>query len=185
MVRRRRSYISLEPQACRKAGLGASRRENCRHPRGRARVGTLLQDAHLLLAIPKKSEETTMQVIYPRCAGLDVHQKTVVVTIMMTEQDGTVQRKQQSFSTMTADLLALDDWLRQHQVEVIALESTGIYWRPVYSILEEGRTVILVNARHMKAVPGRKTDLKDSEWIADLLRHGLLRASFIPPRPIP
>ncbi len=125
-----------------------------------------------------------MQVIYPRCAGLDVHQKTVVVTIMMTEQDGTVQRKQQSFSTMTADLLALDDWLRQHQVEVIALESTGIYWRPVYSILEEGRTVILVNARHMKAVPGRKTDLKDSEWIADLLRHGLLRASFIPPRPI-
>ena len=143
-----------------------------------------MQDAHLLLAIPKKSEETTMQVIYPRCAGLDVHQKTVVVTIMMTEQDGTVQRKQQSFSTMTADLLALDDWLRQHQVEVIALESTGIYWRPVYSILEEGRTVILVNARHMKAVPGRKTDLKDSEWIADLLRHGLLRASFIPPRPI-
>ncbi len=125
-----------------------------------------------------------MQVIYPRCAGLDVHQKTVVVTAMITQEEGTVQREQQTFLTMTADLLALDDWLRQRQIEVIALESTGIYWRPVYTILEEGRTVILVNARHMKAVPGRKTDLKDSEWIADLLRHGLLRASFIPPRPI-
>jgi transposase len=125
-----------------------------------------------------------MQVLYPRCAGLDVHQKTVVVTVMITQEDGTVQRERRTFSTMTADLLALDDWLRQHQVDVIALESTGVYWRPVYNLLEEGRTVILVNARHMKAVPGRKTDMKDSEWIADLLRHGLLQASFIPPEPI-
>lgn len=124
-----------------------------------------------------------MQVIYPRCAGLDVHQKTVVVTAMITREDGTVLREQQVFSTMTADLLVLDDWLRQRQIAVIALESTGVYWRPIYNILEVDRTVILVNARHMKAVPGRKTDLKDSEWIADLLRHGLLRASFIPPRP--
>ena len=125
-----------------------------------------------------------MQVIHPRCAGMDVHQKTVVVTAMVTQQDGMVQRERQTFSTMTADLLVLDDWLRQRQIEVIALESTGIYWRPVFTILEEGRTVILVNARHMKAVPGRKTDIKDSEWIADLLRHGLLQASFIPPEPI-
>ena len=131
-----------------------------------------------------ESEEETMQVIHPRCAGMDVHQKTVVVTAMVTQQDGTVQRERQTFSTMTADLLVLDDWLRQRQIEVIALESTGIYWRPVFTILEEGRTVILVNARHMKAVPGRKTDIKDSEWIADLLRHGLLQASFIPPEPI-
>jgi transposase len=99
-----------------------------------------------------------MQVIYPRCAGLDVHQKTVVVTVMTTQDDGAVQREQQTFSTMTTDLLTLDDWLRQRQIEVIALESTGVYWRPVYSILEEGRTVVLVNACHMKAVPGRKTD---------------------------
>src|SRR5262249_35829528 len=106
------------------------------------------------------------------------------VTIMITQDDGAVQREQRTFSTMTADLLTLDDWLRKHQIEVLALESTGVYWRPVYTILEEGRSVILVNARHMKAVPGRKTDLKDSEWIADLLRHGLLQASFIPPRPI-
>ena len=125
-----------------------------------------------------------MQVIHPRCAGMDVHQKTVVVTAMVTQQDGTVQRERQTFLTMTADLLVLDDWLRQRQIEVIALERTGIYWRPVFTILEEGRTVILVNARHMKAVPGRKTDIKDSEWIADLLRHGLLQASFIPPEPI-
>jgi len=131
-----------------------------------------------------QSEEETMQVIHPRCAGLDVHQKTVVVTSMITQQDGTVQRERQTFSTMTADLLVLDDWLRQRQIEIIALESTGVYWRPVFTILEEGRTVILVNARHMKAVPGRKTDIKDSEWIADLLRHGLLQASFIPPEPI-
>src|SRR5260221_10175012 len=74
---------------------------------------------------------------------------------------------------MTADLLALDDWLRQHRVEVIAMESTGVYWRPVFNLLEEGRTIILVNAQHMKAVPGRKTDVKDAEWLADLLRHGL------------
>ena len=125
-----------------------------------------------------------MQVIYPRCAGLDVHEKTVVTTAMITAEDGTVQKQQRTFRTMTADLLALDDWLEQQQIQVIAMESTGIYWRPVFNILEAGRIVILVNARHMKAVPGRKTDVKDSEWIADLLRHGLLHASFIPPQPI-
>lgn len=125
-----------------------------------------------------------MQVIYPRCAGLDVHEKTVVATAMLTQEDGKVQQMQRTFRTMTADLLALNDWLDQHQIQVVAMESTGIYWRPVFNILEEGRTIILVNARHMKAVPGRKTDAKDSEWIADLLRHGLLQASFIPPQPI-
>src|SRR6266849_7931375 len=125
-----------------------------------------------------------MQVIYPRCAGLDVHEKTVVATAMLTQDDGKVQQMQRTFRTMTADLLALNDWLDQHQIQVVAMESTGIYWRPVFTILEEGRTIILVNARHMKAVPGRKTDVKDSAWIADLLRHGLLQASFIPPQPI-
>src|SRR5579859_2869828 len=125
-----------------------------------------------------------MQVIYPRCAGLDVHEKTVVATAMITQDDGKVQQMQRTFRTMTADLLALSDWLDQQQIPVVAMESTGVYWRPIFTILEEGRTVILVNARHMKAVPGRKTDIKDSEWIADLLRHGLLQASFIPPEPI-
>ncbi len=85
---------------------------------------------------------------------------------------------------MTAGLLALSDWLESLAVTVIAMESTGIYWRPVFNLLEEGRSVILVNAQHMKAIPGRKTDIKDSEWLADLLRHGLLKASFIPPAPV-
>jgi transposase len=125
-----------------------------------------------------------MQVVYNRCCGLDVHKKSVVACILITAPDGTVQRTVRTFSTMTADLLALDDWLRQLDVVTVGLESSGIYWRPVYQLLEEGRTMILVNPRHMKAVPGRKTDVKDSEWIADLLRHGLLQASFIPPKPI-
>lgn len=125
-----------------------------------------------------------MQVIHPRCAAIDVHKKTAVTTSMLTQPDGTVQKRTRTFATMTADLLALDDWLKQQGIEVIALESTGIYWHPIYNILEEGRTVILVNPQHMKAVPGRKTDIKDSEWLADLLRHGLLQPSFIPPKPI-
>jgi len=125
-----------------------------------------------------------MQVEYERCAGIDLHKKTAVTTIMMTHPDGRVEEHTRTFSTMTSDLLALDDWLRAHHVEIVAMESTGIYWRPVFNILEEGRTIILVNAQHMKAVPGRKTDVKDSQWLADLLRHGLLSASFIPPAPI-
>jgi transposase len=125
-----------------------------------------------------------MQVIYERCAAIDVHQKTAVTTTMITQPDGRVQQQTRTFATMTRDLLALDDWLRAQQITVIAMESTGVYWHPIFNILEEGRTIILVNAQHMKAVPGRKTDVKDSEWLADLLRHGLLKASFIPPKPI-
>jgi transposase len=126
-----------------------------------------------------------MQVVYPRSAGLDVHQKTVVACVLLTDPDGTVTRHLATFGTMTADLLALHDWLARLGVTHIALESTGVYWRPVFNLLEgDGRTLILVNPQHMRAVPGRKTDLKDAEWLADLLRHGLLKASFIPPAPI-
>ena len=125
-----------------------------------------------------------MQVIHECCAALDVHKKTVVTTIMLTQADGSVQQYTRTFTTMTADLLALNDWLSSHNVGVIALESTGVFWRPVFNVLEEGRQVLLVNAQHMKAVPGRKTDVKDSQWLADLLRHGLLKASFIPPKPV-
>jgi transposase len=125
-----------------------------------------------------------MQVEYQRCAGIDLHKKTAVTTIISTQPDGTVETQTRTFSTMTSDLLALDDWLRAHHVEIVAMEATGIYWRPVFNILEEGREIMLVNAQHMKAVPGKKTDVKDSQWIADLLRHGLLSASFIPPVPI-
>lgn len=89
-----------------------------------------------------------------------------------------------SGSTMTADLLACVDWLESLQIEMVAMESTGVFWKPLFNLLEAHLPVMLVNAQHMKAVPGRKTDVKDSEWIADLLRHGLLKASFIPPQPI-
>lgn len=126
-----------------------------------------------------------MQVVHARCCGLDVHKKTVVACVLLTHEDGSVQRHARTFSTMTAELLALSDWLRGWGVTHVALESTGVYWWPVFNILEdEARTIVLVNAQHIKAVPGRKTDIKDSEWLADLLRHGLVKASFIPPAPI-
>jgi transposase len=125
-----------------------------------------------------------MQVVYERCAGLDVHKKTVVVCVMLTAPTGKVQQQLRTFATTTTDLLALADWLTAQQVTHVSIESTGVYWRPVFNILEAVCTVILVNAQHIKAVPGRKTDVRDSEWLADLLRHGLLKASFIPPQPI-
>ena len=125
-----------------------------------------------------------MQVLYPRCAGLDIHKKTVVACVVLTDPDGSDHRFVRTFGTMTADLLALGDWLDLHAVTHVAMESTGVLWRPVFTVLEEGRTLILVNAQHLQAVPGRKTDVKDSEWLADLLRHGLLKASFVPPPPV-
>ena len=125
-----------------------------------------------------------MQVIYKRCAGADVHKKTVVVCVLITREDGSVEKHLRTFSTMTADLLALDEWLRGLQVEHVVMESTGVFWHPVYNLLEEGRQILLVNPQHMRAVPGHKTDVKDAEWLADLHRHGLLKASFIPPQPI-
>src|SRR5215469_10346577 len=125
-----------------------------------------------------------MHVLSPRCCGLDMHKTTVVACVLLTDPDGSSHRFVRTCGTMTADLLALGDWLEFHAVTQVARESTGVLWRPVFNVLEEGRTLILVNAQHTKAVPGRKTDVKDSEWLADLLRHGLLRASFVPPQPI-
>jgi len=125
-----------------------------------------------------------MQVVHARCAGLDVHKRTVVACVLLTQPEGTVERDVRTFGTMTADLLALADWLAARKITHVAMESTGVFWRPVFNLLEEGRTVVLVNPQHMKAVPGRKTDVKDAEWLADLLRHGLLTSSFIPPQPI-
>lgn len=126
-----------------------------------------------------------MQVLHPRCCGLDVHKRTVVACVLLTADDGTVQRKVRTFGTMTADLLALADWLQRLHITHVAMESSGVYWWPVFNIIEdEERTLVVVNPQHMKAVPGQKTDVKDSEWLADLLRHGLLRPSFIPPAPV-
>ena len=124
-----------------------------------------------------------MQVVHVRCAGLDVHKASVVACVMITAGDGRVQRETRSFGTTTPDFLALGDWLKAQSVTHAAMESTGSYWKPVYNLLEGEMELLVVNAQHMKAVPGRKTDVKDAEWIADLLRHGLLRGSFIPPKP--
>jgi transposase len=124
-----------------------------------------------------------MEVIYKRCCGLDVH-KEIVVACLLIREGGKVVKEIRTFLTMTVDLVVLHDWLKAHQVTHVAMESTGIYWRPVFNLLEEDFTVLLVNAAHIKTVPGRKTDVKDCEWIADLLSHGLLRGSFIPPEPI-
>ena len=117
-----------------------------------------------------------MRVLYRCCCGLDVHAKTVVACLI---KEG--KKEVRTFSTMTDDLLALSDWLAESGCTHVAVESTGVYWKPVFNLLEGAFEVVLVNARHVKAVPGRKTDVRDCEWLADLLRHGLLRPSFIPP----
>lgn len=124
-----------------------------------------------------------MEITYTHCAGLDVHKKTVVVCCLTPAPDGKPQSETRTFSTMTADLLRLADWLTSQGITHVAIEATGEFWKPVYAILETLFTVLVVNAQHIKNVPGRKTDVKDAEWLADLLRHGLLRASFIPPLP--
>jgi transposase len=124
-----------------------------------------------------------MEVTYSHCAGLDVHKKTVVACTLVPGEEGQLVKEVRTFSTMTGDLLKMGDWLTQKGVTHVAMESTGEYWKPVYNLLEDGFTLLVVNAQHIKNVPGRKTDVKDAEWIADLLRHGLVRSSFIPPLP--
>ena len=124
-----------------------------------------------------------MEVIYERCAGLDVHKKTVVACRVHSKERGRKAQETRSFGTTTAELLGLLDWLMEWECSHVAMESTGEYWKPVYNILEGEVEILLVNARDIKAVPGRKTDVGDAEWITELLRHGLLRASFVPPKP--
>jgi transposase len=126
-----------------------------------------------------------MDAIYPCVAGLDVHKKTVVACVRRLDGKGRVSRQVKTFGTMTRDLLDLGDWLSRHVVTHVAMESTGVYWKPVFHLLEGRFTeILLVNAQHIKNVPGRKTDVKDCEWIAQLLQCGLLRGSFVPPAEI-
>jgi transposase len=125
-----------------------------------------------------------MDVLYRCCAGADVHKRTVVVCIRRVEPDGRVTVQVRTFFTTTAGLLERADWLAAAGVTHLAIESTGVYWKPVFNILEGQLEVLLVNARHVKNVPGRKTDVKDAEWLAQLLAHGLLRPSLIPPPPV-
>jgi transposase len=124
-----------------------------------------------------------MDVIYSRCCGLDVHKREIVACVVTTAPDGTAHKAVRVFGTMTPDILALADWLATQEVSHVAMESTGVYWKPIWNLLEEQFALFLVNARHVKAVPGRKTDVRDCEWLAELLRHGLLRGSFVPDRP--
>lgn len=125
-----------------------------------------------------------MDVIVERCAGLDVHQATVTACLRLPGPGRERTQVLQTFGSTTPDLLALRDWLAAHQVTHVAMESTGVYWKPVYYALEDGFTLLLVNAAHMANVPGRKTDVTDAAWIAQLLECGLLRGSFVPPAPI-
>lgn len=124
-----------------------------------------------------------MELIYQRCCGIDIHKKTLVACLITPGPAGERHKEIRTFRTMTADLLSLHDWLQAAGCSHVALESTGVYWKPAYNLLEEDFEVLIVNAQHLKAVPGRKTDVRDAEWIADLLQHGLLRASYIPPAP--
>jgi transposase len=124
-----------------------------------------------------------VDVVIERCCGLDVHKRTVVACLITPGSQGRPQKAIRTFGTMTDELLQLADWLMAAGCTHVALESTGVYWKPIWNLLEGQVSLLLVNAQHMKQVPGRKTDAKDCEWIADLLRHGLLKASFVPDRP--
>jgi transposase len=125
-----------------------------------------------------------MEQLIERCCGLDVHRNTVASCVRVPGPKGKRQQEVRTFGTTTAELLALRDWLEAHGVTHVAMESTGVYWKPVFYVLEEAFTCLLVNAAHIKQVPGRKTDVKDCVWIAQCLECGLLRGSFVPPAPI-
>jgi transposase len=123
-----------------------------------------------------------MEVVHERCCGLDIHKKLIVACTIVFDGRGQPRKQVRSFGAMSDDLERLSNWLAEQGVTHVAMESTASYWKPVYNVLEERFELLLVNAQHLKAVPGRKTDVKDAEWIADLLRHGLLTPSFVPDR---
>lgn len=123
-----------------------------------------------------------MQVLYPRCAGLDVHKDMVMARVRCVSDPPHDEVK--SFCTTTSALLELNDWLSEHGVTHVAMEATGVYCKPIWHLLEGHFELVLANAQHIKNVPGRKTDVNDASWIADLLAHGLIRSSFVPPAPI-
>ena len=125
-----------------------------------------------------------IRIVHPICCGLDVHKESVSACVIFPDDKGEEQCDVKVFGTFTDDLMRLRDWLAAHNCPVVAMESTGVYWRPVHNVLEDSVQVVLVNARDMHNVPGRKTDIGDSRWIAGLLRHGLLKSSFIPPQDV-
>lgn len=123
-----------------------------------------------------------MEIMIACCCGIDVHKKMLVACLRTVNAAGRVTKETRTFSTVTESLLALAAWLSAAGCTHVAMESTGVYWKPLFNVLHDRFEVLIVNAQHMKAVPGRKTDVKDAEWIAELLQHGLLRGSFIPPQ---
>jgi transposase len=125
-----------------------------------------------------------MDVLYERCAGLDVHKDTVVACVRVTAGGGEARREVRTFATTTRGLGELSDWMAEQGCTHVAMEATGVYWKPVWHVLEEGFELVLANAAHIRNVPGRKTDINDATWIADLLAHGLIRGSFVPPAAI-
>jgi len=133
--------------------------------------------------MPELTEIMTMDILFPTCAGLDVH-KATIVACLRTVQDGKAVHEIRNFSTMTSALLELSEWLSANQCTHVAMEATGVYWKPVWHVLESDFELVLANAAHIRNVPGRKSDVNDATWIADLLAHGLIRSSFVPPRPI-
>jgi len=136
------------------------------------------------IAMTKKLDTTFIQVVHPVCCGLDVHKKKISACLITLDEYGQEQYEIEEFGTFTKDLLDMKEWLTKNGCPIIAMESTGVYWRPIHNVLEGFMEVILANARHIKNVPGRKTDISDSKWLAGLLRHGLIRGSFIPPKEI-
>jgi len=120
-----------------------------------------------------------MEILYPRCAGLDIHRDSIVACVRLA--DSRIERHVESFGTTTTELERLSAWLSSYQVTHVAMEATGVYWKPVWAVLVEDFELLLANARHVKTVPGRKTDVNDAVWLADLLAHGLIRPSFVPP----
>ena len=125
-----------------------------------------------------------MELVYERCCALDVHKRQVTACVHVPDRQGKRTELRAEFQTMTPDLLAMRDWLKGLGVSCVAMEATGVYWKPVYYLLEDDFELLLVNAQHVKNVPGRKTDVGDAQWLCQLLEHGLLRASFVPPKPI-
>ena len=125
----------------------------------------------------------SLEVLHQRCAGLDLHKRSLTACRLLPGPGGTVHKEIRTFATMTAELLALGDWLAEGGVTHVAMESTGVYWKPLWNLFEERFTLLLVNAAHVKVVPGRKRDVGDAQWLAELLRHGLLQPSFVPDRP--
>jgi transposase len=125
-----------------------------------------------------------VETLIRRCAGLDVHKASVVACVRVIDENGELLSFTQSFGTTVSDLLKLNDWLASYAVTLVGMESTGVYWKPVYTLLEAEFECWLLNAQHLRNVPGRKTDVADAAWIAQLVAHGLVRPSFVPPKEI-